>query len=217
MAIVKFVATSAELGTGVGELFEKSRPYISYRVRLDSNESIMLSSGENFGDLDDRVTVHSYVDSSSGKSNVGQVFYFPASADRFDSISASYIVDVRMPTAQMDELLAAARAGRMPSMISVEIDAMEYDWQPDGSGKKWDNKNARKLDVGSVLFTIPLAALDPGNVSSDGSVVENMPPTRAQVGQLSERVERLARETKTAVRVLVLTALIVGVLVLLRR
>lgn len=67
---------------------------------------------------------------------------------------------------------------------------MEYDWQPDGSGKNWDNKTASRLPVTSARFTFPLAAASNDDPDDEANAA-SLPPTRTQLSQLSERMKQL--------------------------
>jgi hypothetical protein len=56
-------------------------------------------------------------------------------------------VEVRVPKQQFEELLSASKHGRISSEISVDVEGLEYDWRPDGRGKKWQNKSSGPLLV----------------------------------------------------------------------
>lgn len=70
-----------------------------------------------------------------------------SSSDGFLDSGASYQATCQLPSEQIDELIAAARIGRLPASfdISVEGPGIEYGWEPDGSGMEWDNKNHNHL------------------------------------------------------------------------
>ena len=128
---------------------------------------------------------------------------------------ASYIVEILLFDTQLNELLAAARCGRAPSRISVDVEGMEYDWQPDGSGKKWDNKASPHLRIVSARFTVPVVSPVTSNELERDPAEKIMPPTRLQLDQLSQRVDKLIAETKVGLRSLMWAAIVVGVLLLI--
>ena len=130
---------------------------LSFQVHLRSEQEIELASEENFADLDGRIAVLPEIESSEDRSNgIGMMSYFESMKTDFQSFPPKYIVDVRVPKDQFDELLAAARAGHIPSNISIYVDEMETGWAPDGSVIKWDNRKSPKVKVTAVDFTIPL-------------------------------------------------------------
>jgi hypothetical protein len=71
---------------------------------------------------------------------------------------------------------------------------MIYDWQPDGSGKVWDNKTSPQLPIKSILFITPLIGGDPHDSLDDRSPEDGMPPLRAQLNQLTSVLNQLRHE-----------------------
>jgi hypothetical protein len=164
-------------------------------MHLVQGESIKLSSDEKFEDLDGRLMVFPDVGESHENPNgFGTLHYLAARDDDFHPFPPRFIVQTPIPAGHFDELLSAAKFGRIPSKISVDIEGMEYDWQPDGSGKKWDNKASPRLPVNSVLFDVPLIP----RTEEDGSerrLSENvMPATVLQVDQLLQRLDSHSSE-----------------------
>ena len=125
-------------------------------VRID----VRLSTDENFFALDGIMRV--CTESSPNRENLttcGRIVYIPSLESTIDSVSypSCYQIDIRVPQATFDNLLASARLAQIPSIIMVEAQgAIEMDWQPDGSGMKWDNKAAPELTISSVTFIVPL-------------------------------------------------------------
>lgn len=217
MAIVNFEAFSAELFASMGE-FEKKSPGLSFGVRLAQRESIKLASGEKFEDLDGRVTVLPDTEApGEDQKGFGTLHHFAACDDDFDPFPPSFIVQTVLPKHQFNELLSAAKLGRVPSVISVDIEGMEYDWQPDGSGKKWDNKTSPKLDVKSVRFNVPLASLSQDTDAEPRLCDNAMPPTRLQFEQLSQGIDRQGIEISKALKALLWAIIILGGVVVLLR
>jgi hypothetical protein len=108
---------------------------------------------------------------------------------------ASYTLDAKIPRRRFDALLAAVSQGRLPSEISITVGGMTYDWQPDGSGKKWDNKSSPELPVESISFYIPLIGGDPHDFLDDRTIDDSTAPTRAQFNALMEKINYVAKET----------------------
>lgn len=188
MAIIDFEAISADLSIGIGET---EGSYLSFRVRLSGNESVTLSTGESFDDLNGRVTVKpDRGEQREQEKQVGSVHYLEAFDDDIHPQPASYIVQATLPPNRFIELLSAAQFGRVPSEISVSIEGMEYDWQPDGSGKKWDNKNSPYLPVSSVNFLVPLLPFKQGEQTEMSHAEQLLPATRQQAEKIIESLDR---------------------------
>ena len=206
MSIIDFEPVGAELFGGVGE-FEKGYPGLSFKIQLAQGESLTLSSGEKSSELDGRVTVFP----GTEEAEKGTLSYFPARNDEFYAFPPQFIVQTALPLNQFNELLSAAKLGRMPSTISVEIEGMDYDWQPDGSGKKWDNKALPRLAVSSMRFSVPLVVSHADDDSAQRGVTENgMPATRQQLDQLMDRLDKVSSETNKALKKILWALVIVG-------
>ena len=135
MAGIEFVATSARYYTSVGE-YQNSAPGLSYGVRLADGEAMELATGENFKELEGNVSLRTSATSVPlHVKQVGTFHYFEGHADPFEPSGPSYIVEVVVTAQQLNDLLVAARTGRIPSQIFVHVENMEYDWRPDGSGR----------------------------------------------------------------------------------
>jgi hypothetical protein len=189
MAIIEFEAISANLFASVGD-FKEKYPVLSFRVRLAQGESMNLTSGEMFGELDGQVTVFpETTEAQEQLSGFGTLRYFAAIDDDFHSYPPNFIIQAALHMRQFEQLLSAAKLGRIPSEISVDVEGMEYDWRPDGSGKKWDNKASPRLPVNSVRFSVPLVCISDDD-SSERHVSESaMPATRLQMDQLMQRLD----------------------------
>jgi hypothetical protein len=197
-----------------------SPPRLSYEVRLAKDEMIELSSGfsiidkenpfekeenrKNYRPLKGSLLILAQNDEPS-EGGIGRIIYWPA--DGAVSFVDTYSVEVLVPKVTVDELLAAAHLGRLPSRIGIKVEGIDYGWAPDGSIKKWDNKAFPELDVISVDFTFS-ARLKPDEAS---------PPTRSQVSELSEKLDRLAIQIYNDFRSLTWVVLGIGVLMLLLR
>ena len=221
MAIIYFEAISADLSVdlsvSVGEC-ERKHPILSFRVRLFQRESIMLSSDEKFENLVGRVTVLPDVgDSQENQNAFGALQYFAAHDDYIDPFPPSFIIQTTISANQFDKLLSAAKLGRIPSEISVDIEGMEYDWQPDGSGKKWDNKTSPRLPVNSIRFSVPLVPYAEEDGSERRTSENSMPATRLQVDQLIQHLDSHSSEfAKTLKHVFWAIVILGGLLVFSR-
>lgn len=85
----------------------------------------------------------------------------------------------------------------MPSEISIDVSGMTYDWQPDGSGKKWDNKSSPEVPISSIRFFIPLIGGDPHDFFDDRSPEDGMPPSRAQFNQVTATLNQIENKLES--------------------
>jgi hypothetical protein len=217
MAIIEFEAISADLSVSVGE-FEKKHPILSFRVQLIQGESMKLSSDEKFEDLDGRVTVFPDIGELQENQNAfGTLHYFAAHDDDFHPFPPSFIIQATIPASQFDELLSAAKLGRIPSEISVDIEGMEHDWQPDGSGKKWDNKASPRLPVNSVRFSVPLTPYAEEDGSERRPSENSMPAIRLQADQLMQRLDSHSSEISKTLKHVFWAVVILGGLLVFSR
>jgi hypothetical protein len=216
MAIITFEAISAALFGGAGEY---ATPGLSYRVRLGREQSITLTTDEKFAELDGSITLYPDDTEAAFKAEekaIGVFGYFAAQSDFEYSFPANYLVQVTVPRAHFDQLVAAARYGRIPSDLSVDVEGMSYDWQPDGSGKKWDNKATDHLSVSSFKYTLPFFVPETTDQHETPLPSEEaMPPTRAQIraqfDQLVQRIDRQTTAIQSGIRSLFWAVVIVGV------
>jgi hypothetical protein len=222
--IISFEATDANL-----YLYPDEQPRLSYRVQLArirphraSRESIQLSTEEKFEDVNSYINVFTETAELKSKDDrkcIGHITYVPAFDDRYGPDSTPACCDARLfvPKITFDELLATARLGRLPSSIWIEVEGMEYDWQPDGSGKKWDNKAFPELNIISINFSLPLIAQVTNNNIDQHPFDQVLPPTRSQFNDLSEKLDRIAIETRRGLRTLIWVVLLVGAIFLFLR
>jgi hypothetical protein len=217
MALTSFEAVSVALFGGAGER-QRNAPALSYAVRLADGESIEITTGEKFDDLKGQFVVSLDTEEAPPvrEDATGLIAYHEAHGGDDYSFPASYTIQIWVPRATFDELLSAARFGRMPSKMTIETKGMDYDWQPDGSGKKWDNKKSRYLKIDSFGFELPLYHPAVGNFPRPLSE-EGMPTTRTQFDELSLRIDRLAEATQGGLKRLLWSVIIVAVVFLLFR
>src|SRR5258708_4946585 len=97
MAGIGFVATSARYSTGVGES-NGGVAFLSYAIRLASDESVTLSTGEKFNDLDGALTVRAPDDDHPlTGSSVGVFAYFAGIANAILPFPGNYLIEITVP------------------------------------------------------------------------------------------------------------------------
>src|SRR5712692_10356410 len=154
-------------------------------IQLKRRQSVKLTTDEDFNKLDGILRLVEETNEGSHDSKpIGWITYCEE-FNMIDSYSkASYTVEVCIPRTRFELLLAAVNRGKMPSQITVDVEGMTFDWQPNGSGKVWDNKSSKQLPIKSVFFITPLVGGDPHDFLDDRSPEDGIPPNRAQLNQI---------------------------------
>lgn len=182
----KFITSEATLSLGVGGSESKS-PCLSYSVRQGLFEdSVELATGQTLQDLSGEITISADFDKRLPvqDNSIGVMKYFEASEFDLCDHPLSYSIEVVVPETLREELIFAARSGRLPSELLVEVDEDEHisrvsQTDPDDDRLKWDNKIVGSLNVKSAKFILPLA----GN--------ELLTPSRRQIENVIHRVDKL--------------------------
>jgi hypothetical protein len=187
-----------------------------YLVVPEKARRVRLTTGEDVSELEGSLLLRRAAVENTNKP-VGFLDYVPTfeSRDGLDLMPASYQVIVDLPARQFDELVGAARQGRMPSSISVLVvgKGVQYGWEPDGSGLDWDNKEHDHVPVGEIRFSFPLALRnEPSEYDSDHELIADVEPaSRAQIERLVQGVDALRKDAKTIAGVIGFVAvLLVG-------
>jgi hypothetical protein len=202
-AILGLVPTSCGLLVNVDKGDDEQIVLLG-EVKLKRGESVNLSN-EDFEKLEGKIRiVDARTDLLNDDKPIGRLTYFKE--------IASYELDVKIPTRRFDALLTTVTQGRLPSEISITVAGMTYDWQPDGSGKKWDNKKRPDLPITSITIYTALIGGDPRDFFDARTIEETLPPTRAQLKVLLEAINYVAgRSRETAIFLFIILGLLLVV------
>lgn len=77
----------------------------------------------------------------------GSLSYWEGCDDEFYGHPSSYTLVIRLPPDELRNLRDAIAQGNSLQSVSVRVPAMKYGWQPDGSGKEWDNAANPGLEI----------------------------------------------------------------------
>jgi hypothetical protein len=209
-------ATSAKLSTGMGlvGLEEADNWHLALTATLDGVLSV--ATGEKIEDFVIYVTLKRHPNGVMSpwpvkgyeKKAIGELCYFEGHADNFSSVPPTLIFQVYIGEAQMRVLLEFAQHGRFPREISIDVEGVEYDWQPDGSGTKWDNAAEKRVPVTAIKFSIPV--IDE-SVTSDRAAPD---PKKTPIGiDLVPELRKVARRQQWTLYLL----LVLGAILLFRR
>ncbi len=151
--------------------YDKLRLFLT--AKLDVEERLRLTTGDEIKDVAiyaDFITIHAdertqhfkqftgWADSAKA---VGTLNYFPLRKDELDFIPATLHFHFYPTESQLTDLIALAQHGRFPCRLNVTVpegQGMKYGWEPDGSGKDWDNVSNHSLPIESVQYEVNLAA-----------------------------------------------------------
>jgi hypothetical protein len=81
--------------------------------------------------------------------------YVPGKGERGSDLHLTW----RLPDDHLAGFHALVLAGRMPRTAVIFFDhgdELEYGWEPDGSGQKWDNEKNPSIPIESVRFDLSL-------------------------------------------------------------
>ncbi|MCY1447432.1 hypothetical protein D9M71_640530 [compost metagenome] len=101
-------------------------------------------------------------------------------------------INITLPQPKVAELIRAARAGKLPSIIEIVVHEIET-WKPDSSPKQWDNKNSPEMHVHGVSISLPLVPVIEAGEDDlpDWRPLEEMPVNREQMERLISLVQKL--------------------------
>jgi hypothetical protein len=156
MPIVNFVLDNAKTAIGSGNL---GRPVwlLSFTAHLADacHQHVDLTTDE--GGLQNLEGILTFEASSSppymGFEN-GFLMYFRAWDDDISPTPASFQMMLRMEESDLFRLMDAVIAGTKLLRVSVSVDQMEYGWEPDGSGMRWDNASHPHIEIGGYQLTL---------------------------------------------------------------
>ena len=160
-------------------------------IRLASREKVILSTEENFEELEGHLSIFEKRSEEQNEDEIiGSIQYTEESVAIDMHHAACYTIYIYLPKPRFELLLAAVSRGQQPSEIMIDVaeGGIRYDWQPDGSGKVWDNKTTPELLLKSATFFTPLTGVD----TLDERVWEDgMPPSKAQLNELKQSLAEL--------------------------
>jgi hypothetical protein len=135
---------------------------------------------------------------------------FSARIDADDDSDEYFFGHVGMAQTELDALYMAWMSGKRFDYITLDVQDVEYNWEPDGSGKVWDTSTAsRKVASARIGIVDEPAAEVIGDPFEDSSL---LPPTRNDIATLSKTLASIS-----TVAHYLLGAVVFGVAVLIFR
>ena len=169
----------------ISELERKT--HLNLNVRGAEDTRVKLSTGEQLKDMNGFVSVYPQTkDSQEERKGIGGMAYFKKVSA--PPIPARYVIEVCIPLTQFEDLISAARLGRIPSIITINERGMNL---LDEFSSEWDNKLFPCLNISSIWFSIPLY-IGELNQENEGTILHSTsPPTQLQLFHLEKTVELL--------------------------
>lgn len=161
MPLVTFDVTGAAVVSRVEH--GKADWHVTLHLALPVDEHMTLATGENVRtirlgfSLKAMTPEHDlWLQKRCGKPDrpiIGQMRYFER--------PSAILSDAHIPSEAFDRILALVQAGRVPNSLTVEVENLDYDWRPDGSGKVWDNLANAAVPVRNISFDVPISGPTP--------------------------------------------------------
>ena len=204
MPIFDLTATSAKLTNSFGEPFigTTDRWRLTLAVKMGWLDRLTLATGEDPRELvlylnfiHANVGERSFLDvkGQEPRKGIGVLHYLKGRKGDFDSTPPTLIFENYVTNQQMDQLVAMAMVGRYPTSLTVSVadDAgIKYGWEPDGSGKEWDNQTYPRVAIEAVSFEVPVS---PPGVEDNGSGSESGKPVAQTEVELLAALNTITR------------------------
>ncbi|MDX3885399.1 MAG: hypothetical protein QHC65_13320 [Sphingomonas sp.] len=124
---------------------------LSFKSQLANawHQRVELTTEEKFVDLDGTVA---FQDADTTEAyhghQKGSLTYWKGHDDIIQGTPPSYLVNIRLPGADLARLTQTVVDGMPLQSVNIEV-PIEYGWEPDGSGKKWDNTANPAVEIES--------------------------------------------------------------------
>jgi hypothetical protein len=200
---LRIVSASMDL-TAIAPSDKPARgPSLSFSVEIDDRDHLDLETGEIFeapryakirGHQDKLINATLCVRQalSADDFKYNRLQYFEAvRGDDYGNDPFIYF-DFWLHPHDFSELMRHVQGGLVPSTVQIHLEfnkssPIQFDWEPDGSGLKWDNKSTdnRRVPIESVSFHYELLK---ATETGEGS---------AQLSELKDGLAKAQREVRT--------------------
>lgn len=129
---------------------------ISFRAELSNSfrQHVELSSQEEeLKNLDGVIRFFDRNPDKTEHQKKGTIFYWKGSDDNVFPDPPGYTVTIFLEKSDYENINRTIGDGLPLYTVRIDVEGMKYGWEPDGSGKKWDNINNPTLEIeGYTLF-----------------------------------------------------------------
>jgi hypothetical protein len=196
----KLTYTNDEFNPGSWRLSFRADLANGYRQHVD-----LTSDERTMADLDGTVAFEPDTTEAYMGFEKGSLTYWKGSSDDIHPNPPNYLATLRMPQDDLTSLMKTIADGLPLMSVNISVDDMEYGWEPDGSGKKWDNATKPKIEItGYRLFF--------GQRDEDDEVHQAVEP----VDQTPERVLSAIRDVGSRVSYLLYAIALLIVIALIK-
>jgi hypothetical protein len=173
---------------------------ISWALKLRQGGRVRLSTGGDLRELEGSVYLRVGDATPDGKAiyegddpiRWGGLHYLAADSDD----DQSYYIDLHISQSQFDRVQRLVELGSVP-VLNIDLGddslfkkdgeaAIKYGWEPDGSGKEWDNKNHQHLPIKGFTFIAKVGVSDDTEDDENGPRADLRAPTRRDLNALGE-------------------------------
>lgn len=161
MPLITFDVTGAVVASRVEH--GKADWHVTLHLALPFDEHVTLATGEDVRNMRLGFTLKAmtlehdrWLQERRGKSDqpiIGQMRYFDG--------RPAILSDAHISSEAFERILGLVQAGRVPNSLTIEVENLDYDWMPDGSGKIWDNRSNAVVPVTNISLEVPVVGPPP--------------------------------------------------------
>jgi len=127
---------------------------LTYKAGLANawTQSVDLTTDHDFNDLEGTVAFEDADAREPYKGFAkGSLSYWKGSDDVIFPRPASWLATIRLPSVDLERLMKTVADGLPLASVNIDLDSeaegIKNGWEPDGSGKKWDNAAHPALEI----------------------------------------------------------------------
>lgn len=167
---------------GASASWEDNKLHVAFQVVPEGRSHLDLKTGEIFQSdsyaslrkqEDKAISATLFVSrrekSASGVELPSEMRYVPGRGERDSELWLTW----RLPDEHLAGFHALVLAGRTPRTAVIFLDhgELEFGWEPDGSGQKWDNEKNPSIPIENVRFDLSLRVA-PGELPVNTEIPE---------------------------------------------
>lgn len=198
---------------------ERAPRSISLSIRFEGHEDVRLSDKRSLKKVDWSMYLVEATEFNENATKQGAIGFL----SRFDERVSDD--EVRPETCHISaalkpdkflSLLLAIQSGRVPESVTVSLRGMKYGWEPDGSGKEWDEKQVPHPPIAKISFSIPLFG-SRSDSSEQNEETIHVPASSADIRSLQAAISEASAVLRSTIWKVFWSAVVVAVLLWLGR
>jgi hypothetical protein len=157
-----------------------------------------------------------YNDHAREQGAIGFLKYWPESQSANDHSPETCHASFALKQELFCTLLSALQDGRLPKAIHIEMEGLQWGWEPGGRGVVWNVEAAKALPILEVRFNVPLLA-EFQHVAPDNppAASDQHPSTTHDVKSLERSLVSVLQRLETRITRVGIAAIVLGILLLL--